>query len=207
MLNRICLSVLSAATCWLWMAASSASAHGTDAATTIVNSRYVPAAIAVRSELPPPPAGVEDLKFHEVFRLPAGSLGLEASERLLTLDGRAVRMVGFMVRNSNPGTSSFILAPMPLGFSDEDEAEADDIPANAVLVRLPKSLPTALPNINGLLQISGILRVGHSNDAATDRVFSVAIDLDSKQARSFARLASKAAKAADSPSQRRGNAP
>src|SRR5262245_31299945 len=47
--------------------------------------------------LPPPPPGVHQLKFSDFFKFPIGPLGLEVTEELKDLDGRTVRIMGFMV--------------------------------------------------------------------------------------------------------------
>jgi hypothetical protein len=49
--------------------------------------------------LPAPPEGVSDLFFDEFFKLPVGPKGLEMTERLTSLDGKRVRILGFMVKH------------------------------------------------------------------------------------------------------------
>ena len=46
----------------------------------------IPPTIAVRKELGPPPAGVTELKFHDVFKLPVGPRGLEPTDKLRQLE-------------------------------------------------------------------------------------------------------------------------
>lgn len=152
-------------------------AHGTST-NYVMGADKVPASLAVRAKLAEPPKGTQELKFQDMFQMPVGPKGIEASERLSKLDGQRVRMVGFMVRSSEPRLSGFILAPMPVEISDEDEAEADDIPFNAVLVRLPASFAETIPNLAGLLQISGVLRVASTQDGDSSRIFALSIDLD-----------------------------
>ena len=65
----------------------------------------------MRAQLPPLPAGVAELHFSEFFRLPAGPLGLEFTERLKSLDGRRVRIVGYVVGSDVPSPGRFILSP------------------------------------------------------------------------------------------------
>ena len=73
-----------------------ANAHG-----NAVTPHRAPA-LEVRGELPAPPAGVAILKFGEFFQMPVGPLGLEPSEKLLALNGKRIRLVGYMVREENP---------------------------------------------------------------------------------------------------------
>ena len=55
-------------------------------------------ALVVDHKLEAAPAGVVDLKFQELFKLPVGERGLEPSEKLVALDGKRVRIVGYMVQ-------------------------------------------------------------------------------------------------------------
>lgn len=171
-------SVVAPATAW---------AHGSSV--VAIDASAVPSLLAVRKELAEPPKGVAELRFRDLFTLPIGSMGMQPSERLRQLDGQRVRMVGFAVRTPDPGHAGFALAPLPVEISSEDEAQADDIPANAVLVVLPKALPQPIPNLGGLLQVTGVLRVGNIDDAETQRVFPISIQLDDKPSRALARLA------------------
>lgn len=172
-----------------------AGAHGADASAPTVASSHVPRAIAVRKALPPPAGDVAELKFQDIYRLPVGTHGLVPTELARGLDGRRVRMVGYVVRRSDPASDRFILAPMPVGISDEDESHADDLPASAVLVRLGKHAGEALPNIAGLVQVTGTLRLQPVEDPSSQRVFGAAIDLDDRLARVYRGLARKAASA------------
>jgi len=109
----------------------------------------------------PVAAGVTDLKFGEMFKLPVGSRGLEPSEKLLHLDGRRVHIVGYMVNQE--AMRSFILAPLPLALGDEDESFADDLPPAVVFVH--RAAQGDLQHIPGLVAITGILSVGCYTEA------------------------------------------
>lgn len=161
-------------------------AHGTSPI-QVIGADKVPAALAVRATLAKPSKGTQELKFQDMFQMPVGPKGIQASERLLSLDGQRVRMVGFMVRSSQPRSTAFILAPMPVEISDEDEAEADDIPFNAVLVKLSTPAQQPIPNLDGLLKVSGVLRVASIADTESSRIFSVTIDLDQAPSKAIAK--------------------
>lgn len=118
----------------------------------------------------------EDLKFREMFQLPIGPRGLMPSEKLLRLDGRRVRMVGYMVDQET--MRSFILAPLPLKLGDEDESLADDLPPGVVFIHFADEDTPALRHIPGLLELTGTLSVG--NLAESDgRVSAVRLALAS----------------------------
>ena len=68
------------------------------------------AAGLARAELPAPPDAAADLNFREFFALPIGPKGLVPSARLLGLDGRRVRIVGYMVKQEEPTAGLLIAA-------------------------------------------------------------------------------------------------
>lgn len=135
------------------------------------------AALEVRGELPPPRAGVTSIKFGEFFRMPIGPLGLEPTEKLMALNGKPIRLVGYMVKEEIPTTGRFLLSPLPVSLGDEDESLSDDLPATAVSVRLQGARNRVTPYVGGLIQITGNLEVG-ARDEADGRVSSVRLLLD-----------------------------
>jgi hypothetical protein len=139
----------------------------------------VPATLAVRKTLGPPPAGVAELKFRDVFKLPVGPKGLEPTDKLLALDGKRVRIVGFMVHQSPAPKGSFLLSPLPVALGDEDEGLADDLPPATLQVDLDaKSRDLAVPMLPGLLQFTGTLHVGMRADPATGRATPAQLTLE-----------------------------
>ena len=139
----------------------------------------VPATLAVRKTLGPPPAGVAELKFRDVFKLPVGPKGLEPTEKLLALDGKRVRIVGFMVHQSPAPQGSFLLSPLPVALGDEDEGLADDLPPATLQVDLDaKSRDLTVPTLPGLLQFTGTLHVGMRADPATGRATPAQLTLE-----------------------------
>lgn len=170
----------------------SAAAHRDDAAAR------VPASLVVRKTLGPPAAGVTELKFRDLFKLPVGPKGLEPTDTLLALDGKRVRIVGYMVRQSPAPKGAFLLSPLPTTLGDEDESLADDLPPTTLAVSLDRSRDLALPMVPGLLQITGTLHVGMRADPATGRAMPAEIVLDEapqRALRTYAReLAAKSKK-------------
>jgi hypothetical protein len=145
----------------------------------------VPEALRVQGE-PAPLAGVTDLKFRDFFKMPFGPRGLEPSARLLQLDGRPVRLVGYMARQDEPSAGMFILSPLPVHMGGDDDSFADDLPASAVFVRLsPAQQTTRLPFMPGLLALTGTLQVGAS-DEADRRVSAVRLLLIEAQSQALA---------------------
>jgi len=137
-----------------------------------------PPTVAVSGVLPPPAAGVAELRFSEMFQHPIGPKGLSPSARLLALDGRNVRLVGYMASAELPMAGRLILSPLPIAMGDEDEPLADDLPAQAIFVHLSgPAAQHALPNYNGLIQLQGRLSVG-ARDEPNGHLSSVRLMLD-----------------------------
>ncbi|MBL8296819.1 MAG: hypothetical protein JNN30_00595 [Rhodanobacteraceae bacterium] len=141
--------------------------------------RKTPPVFSVQDTLPSPPHEVGDLRFRDVFELPVGPRGLEATQRLRELDGRRVRLVGYMVQADVAG--GFILSPLPAALGHADEGLADDLPPSALLVALPRATELRSGHMPGLIQVTGLLRVGNAeNTSVPGRVFPARIELDSR---------------------------
>jgi hypothetical protein len=136
-----------------------------------------PKAFAVERQLGEPPGDVAELRFRDVFKLPAGPRGLELTDRLSELDGRRVRLVGYMVQAGIDG--GFVLSPLPAVLGDADEGLADDLPPSAVLVEMPDQAQLRSGHMPGLIQVTGRLRVGSAESAdLPGRVFPLRLELD-----------------------------
>ena len=155
-------------------------------------TREAPAALAVRAELPPPPAGVVEMRFRDLVKLPVGPRGLEPGEILKANLGKRVRMVGFMVRQAEAVPGRFLLAPVPVEIGNADEGLADDVPAALVEVELPDPFAT-LPWMPGLLQIGGTLEAGGSGITGNPRIAYARIRPDERTVRALQRAGSHGA--------------
>lgn len=137
----------------------------------------VPAAISAIKDAGPAPEGMTDLKFREFFRLPVGPRGLEPTEKLISLDGKRVRIVGFMAHHETPMADAFILSPVPVTLGDEDESLADDLPASVIFVHAAQPEGRTIPFFPGLLRLTGTLSVG-PHEEADGHVSAVRMQLD-----------------------------
>jgi hypothetical protein len=152
-------------------------------ATTLANIAIPPAAVAVQGPLSKAPAGVTDLKFQDMIKMPIGPKGLEPTARLLSLHQQRVRLVGYMASQEQSVPGILILSPMPVNLGDEDESLSDDLPGNAVFVHLsPRYADKATPNLQGLLQLTGTLSVGAQSEA-DGHVSSIRLTLDDATSR------------------------
>lgn len=155
----------------------------TQATTQLANIALPPAGIAVQGPLPAPQTGVTELKFREMFKMPVGPKGLEPSDKLLSLDGKRVRLVGYMAAQEESAKGVIILAPLPVSLGDEDESLSDDLPGNAVFVHLtPRYADKPVPNMQGLLHFTGTLQLG-PKDEADGHVSAIRLTLDDNTSR------------------------
>jgi len=121
--------------------------------------------------------GATPLLFREFFEPAAGEL--KPSAKLLTLNGKRVRLVGFMAQMENPPRGAFYLCPRPV-FCDEAGGGTADLPAEAVrvIVRSAKGKEIAL--LSRALEVTGILEVGNRTEE-DGHVSAIRLILDSPQ--------------------------
>ncbi|UXI68197.1 hypothetical protein [Tahibacter amnicola] len=147
----------------------------------------VPKAFAVSVPASAAPRGVSDLKFQDIFQRPVGPAGLALTDTVRALDGKRVRMVGYMVKGAASSPGLFLLSPLPVMAGEEDEGLADDVPATTVAVVLPNAVD--VPYFAGLIQVTGTLRLAPREDARSSRILNLSLELDEKLARQLTRLA------------------
>jgi hypothetical protein len=128
-------------------------------------------------ELPPLPAGVEELKFSEFFQQPVGPRGLEYTEKLQRLNGHRVRVLGYMVEQSQPAPRCLLLAPIPVKLHEDEWGFCEDMPAAVVHVFVDPSASDAVPFTPGLMLLTGTLSVGNRVES-DQRVSTVRLQLD-----------------------------
>jgi hypothetical protein len=131
---------------------------------------------AARRALPPPPAGTTDLAFRELFA-PIGRRGLAYSEKARGLDGRRVRMLGYMVGQDAPADGMLLLAPYPFQLHETEYGLAEDLPAATVHVIVPDRAGRKVPYTPGLLLLTGRLELG-PREEPDGRVSTVRLVLD-----------------------------
>jgi hypothetical protein len=141
----------------------------------------------VRAKLPPPSPGISDLKFNEFFALPIGPLGLEPTEKLRSLDGKRVRILGYMVRQEKPPIGTFLFAAIPVQVHEHDNALADDLPPATVRVAVPTCRQKPVPFSPDLMALTGTLHLGNRADA-DGRVTFARLELDAPKPSFFKRL-------------------
>ena len=101
---------------------------------------------------------------------------LAPSARLLSLNGKRVRLVGFMARMEVPPRGGFYLCPPPVS-ADESGGGTADLPVESVLVVMRSARGREVAYRPGPLEVIGILQVGSRTDEE-GRVAGFQITLD-----------------------------
>jgi len=118
-----------------------------------------------------PPA--QRLEFAEFFE--PGSR-LQPSQKLRSLVGRRVRLVGFMAQLELPPTGGFYLVPRPVR-CDESGGGTADLPPEHVLVISRSSAGRVVPFLAGALELTGTFELGNEQDSE-GRVSAFRLRLD-----------------------------
>jgi hypothetical protein len=101
-----------------------------------------------------------ELHMPDIFQHPVGPLGLDYSPSVKALDGKQVRVMGFMALTDWADQSLMLLCPHPIILHDKEYAACDEIPSGAVLVRMPPGEQAAYAK--GLFMLAGTLRLGRT---------------------------------------------
>jgi len=109
------------------------------------------------------------------------SADLKPSARLLALDGKRVRLVGFMAQMEMPPSGGFYLCPRPVS-ADESGAGIGDLPVETVFVVMKSAGGGEVPYRPGPLEVTGVLQIRNHADQ-DGRVTAFQITLDRPRAR------------------------
>ncbi|MCG3132149.1 MAG: hypothetical protein FLDDKLPJ_02981 [Phycisphaerae bacterium] len=122
--------------------------------------------------------GVADIQFRKLFK-PVGRRGLEYTDDLCSLDGRRVRIVGYVVRQSKPWPGVCLLTPYPLTLHEGEWGLAEDLPPATVHVLLSEGEKDQIvvPG-RGPVMLTGVLSLD-SRLEPDDRVSTVRLRLES----------------------------
>jgi hypothetical protein len=114
------------------------------------------------------------LAFRDFFE--ATPRELRPSGKLLALEGRRVRLVGFMAQMEQPPRGGFYLTPRPV-FCDEAGGGTADLPPESVRVVVRSSPNQPIAFAPGALEVTGVLELGNRGDQE-GRVSAVRLVLD-----------------------------
>jgi hypothetical protein len=116
------------------------------------------------------------LAFNEFFDARVTS-ELRPSAKLSGLNGKRVRIIGFMAQMELPPKGAFYLVPRPV-VCDEAGGGTADLPPENVLVIVPSLRGKIIDFTPWLLEATGILEIGNKTDA-DGRVSAIRLFLDS----------------------------
>lgn len=119
-------------------------------------------------------AQVESLRLSEMYD-GITVRGIILSDKLKSLEGKKVRMMGFMAPPLTPTINFFVMSQIPRAICPFCSSDAD-WPDNIVVVKVKKSL-VALP-FDRMIAVSGTLEVGSAVDEETGFVSLVRIVAD-----------------------------
>lgn len=126
--------------------------------------------------LPPVPIGVEELRFQDFYKLPVGPRGLEPTHRLLSLNGKRVRILGYMAEIQCTNNREIIFSPVPLQPQPEEYGLCDDIPATHILVTVPGNPNEPVRHVSGPILLTGLLAVGDSSKSGESSFVRMQLD-------------------------------
>jgi hypothetical protein len=119
------------------------------------------------------------LAFHELL---AAGPELAPSAKARALDGKRVRVVGFMAEMEEPILGAFYLVARPLRL-DESGGGTGDLPLSSILVAVPGAEGTIIPHAEGALEGTGVLEVGNrADDQGRVSNFRLRLDPDERLA-------------------------
>jgi hypothetical protein len=123
---------------------------------------------------------VTEIEFGDFFVRPVGPRGLVYTEKLKSLAGKRVRILGYMVRREAAPPGTLLLTPHPVQLHDHEYGLADDLPPATLTVVVPGEEGEP-PHTPGLLLLTGRLEPG-SREEPDGRVSTVRLVLDARPA-------------------------
>ncbi len=111
------------------------------------------------------PAATE-LSFRDFYKSPVGPMGLEPTQKLLSLKGKRVRLKGYMVVEEEPTPGLFMLSSVPVNIPEKEDGPSDDLPGATAFVHMPKEdANKVLAHRTGLWDLEGTLELGGKEEA------------------------------------------
>ncbi len=124
-----------------------------------------PQKIAAVLPVPQDRSGYVALDQDRVFMMPAGPKGLEYTPVAGALNGKKVRMTGWMVKHLHADPRIFLLHARPMVLNMKEYGLADDLPPSAPHVILPERPGYAPAWTRRKLEVCGTLELGPRQEA------------------------------------------
>lgn len=121
------------------------------------------AALGLAALFPIPARAATELGFDELYGK-VTVLGLEFSEKVLSLDGQRVRLTGFMAPPLKAESAFFVLGKQPMALCPFCSSDAD-WPDDIIVIYLRRK--QTFEHMNGLVAVEGVLEHGSWIDPDT----------------------------------------
>ena len=113
----------------------------------------------------PGPIPPVTLSFADLFTVGAPTLAVSPAAQ--HLNGRRIRLVGFVAQLARRPSGAFYLCPRPVTL-DEEAGGTADLPAEAVRVTVPAAADRLLTAARGRVEVVGLLDIGYREEANGD---------------------------------------
>lgn len=122
-------------------------------------------------------AAYQPLSMTEIFKTPAGPVGLEYSDKAQSLAGKKVQVWGHMVRHAHADPKLFLFTPAPMVLNQSEFGIADDFPPYGLHVITSPPEGKAANFFRDRMLLLGTLETGPRNEV-DGRVSHVRLTLD-----------------------------
>ena len=135
---------------------------------------------AIKQVKPGLPTAIE-LSFKDFYKSPVGPMGLEPTQKLLSLKGKRVHLQGYMVVEEEPTPGLFMLTSLPVNIPEKEDGPSDNLPGATVFVHMPKAdANKVLAHRTGLWDLEGTLELG-GKEEANGRISYVRLLIDEEE--------------------------
>jgi hypothetical protein len=136
--------------------------------------------------------GWTELNFSQFFVTPVGPAGLVMTDTLRALDGKRVRIAGYIVQQEKSLPGMLLLTPMPVRLHEDHYGLADDLPASTVHLFSSDNFQGVALSSNKPVVFTGILSLGNREEA-DGRISVVRVTLNPARAHLRSSAAGKGA--------------
>lgn len=115
------------------------------------------------------------LNLENIIKKPVGPLGCEFTDEVKSLEGRQVRVTGFMVHTDWADRTTALVVSYPANISEREFGPCDDLPPTPLYVKVPALQFKGFQR--GVLSLAGTLRLGSAEEPYDHRSF-IRLELD-----------------------------
>jgi hypothetical protein len=101
------------------------------------------------------------MRWNDLFETTSGRVALSA--RLRSLEGKSVRIIGYMAQLEDAPRGAFYLASRPVS-GDESGGGTADLPPDAIRVTVRSMAGSEVGHVAGPIEVTGVLHLGAEVD-------------------------------------------